>query len=807
MDLSDPVKAFTAVGTALAGPGRRRVVLVDDLHLLDAASAVLLRQLMDSGAIRLLATVRTGEPVNDAVQALAYGERVDRIDLADLSFAQVERLLCASLGGPVGRRSVHELYVTSGGNALYLRELVIGALSSGDLASDGEVWELVEARPPRTAQLTELIAARLRGADATGVPVLELLSMCEPLSLADAQQVAPLEALVDLERQGLIQTIQSKRRTTVALAHPLYGEVLRAGLSAPRRRGILLKQIERTTAWGARRREDPLQVATWTLAASGTADPPLLVRAATLARHAYDYPQTIALLRALPEAFHTVTTRLMLAEALFQAGNWDDVDIMLADVHRTVIREQDDFAVTLLRTRSLLWGHAGASKALAVNGAALSRATDASCRRSLEMNEGFLRIAAGEPMRGLTLLEEMETDPAQATDISAWLRCALLKATGLALTGRGLAALALSERAHGAHLHVNEFTLVSPPAIQRIPLTLALGETGRLAEARTAGRSAFSDLAASSTFKRVWIALVAARVEWLAGRAATARHWFAEATGLARTIDYPMALRPALSGLAACAAVLGDLNAAQTALDQQRNTPAAPPGFLSTSEESLGEAWLQAAYGHTDEARIILIEAAATAQQTGYFASEAMLLTDAARLGGAKDVATRLCELVEVCEGPFSPARAHLAGALASDYPERLIAAADELEYLGAELLAAEAATQAAAVWRRTGQARKAAAAANQAARAGRHCEGARTPLLATTEVTVPLTAREREIALLAAADTPSKDIACALSLSIRTVDNHLQHAYTKLGVTTRNGLADKLGVKGHALARGRVGT
>jgi hypothetical protein len=37
-------------------------------------------------------------------------------------------------------------------------------------------------------------------------------------------------------------------------------------------------------------------------------------------------------------------------------------------------------------------------------------------------------------------------------------------------------------------------------------------------------------------------------------------------------------------------------------------------------------------------------------------------------------------------------------------------------------------------------------------------------------------------------------DIADTLHLSIRTVENHLQHAYTKLGVTTRRELAHTLG-------------
>jgi len=42
----------------------------------------------------------------------------------------------------------------------------------------------------------------------------------------------------------------------------------------------------------------------------------------------------------------------------------------------------------------------------------------------------------------------------------------------------------------------------------------------------------------------------------------------------------------------------------------------------------------------------------------------------------------------------------------------------------------------------------------------------------------------------------PSKEIAQRLSVSRRTVDNHLHRAYAKLGITGREELADALGVR-----------
>jgi DNA-binding CsgD family transcriptional regulator len=75
-----------------------------------------------------------------------------------------------------------------------------------------------------------------------------------------------------------------------------------------------------------------------------------------------------------------------------------------------------------------------------------------------------------------------------------------------------------------------------------------------------------------------------------------------------------------------------------------------------------------------------------------------------------------------------------------------------------------------------------------------RGCVDAATPLLAATVVTVELTAREREVAELAAAGRSSREIAALLGRSVRTVENHLQRAYEKLGISGRADLAATLG-------------
>ncbi|MFH8465465.1 LuxR C-terminal-related transcriptional regulator [Streptomyces sp. NPDC017991] len=798
VDLSDPVAGFAAVARRFAaGPGRQRVLLIDDMHLLDSASAMLLRQLMDTGALLLIGTVRTGEPYGEAVAALRGGDAVHRVDLAVLGPAQIEALLQAALGGPVARRTLHELSAASGGNVLYLRELVLGALTAGELTEDGELWHLwhlAEGRLPATARLIEVIGARLASAEAAGRPTLELLALCEPLPLADAEAVARPQVMAVLEQAGLVRVTLEGRRTTVALAHPLYGEVLRAALPLLRRRDLLLDQAARVEARGARRRGDPLRVATWRLAATGTADPALLTQAAAVARHAHDYPRIVALLGALPERRRTTATDLMLGNAFFEMGRWAEAEAVLARADALARGERDQIAVALVRTINLLWSNAPLTEALAVNTAALERISGAAGRHGLTVNEGFMRIVGGLPSQGLALLEDLETDVRDASDVNAWLRGAWMKAFALALVGRTADAVTWAERAHAGHRQVDEHALVSHPAIQRVPLVLALSEAARLAEARREGERAYAELVVADSVVRVWMAVFLGRAEWLAGRPATARRWWAEAAALARTFDHVMALRPALGGLAACAAVLGDLDAAEASLAEHATLPPLAPGLLSAGEERLGEAWLLAARGHLGRARSVLTAAAGVARSTGHLTGEALLLTDVARLGGAGDVTDRLTAIARRCDGALAPARADLAAALASGDPDRLLRAAEACQDIGANLLAAEAATAAAAAHRRAHRTRRAAAADHRAAAALTRCEGARTPLLTTARATAPLTAREREIALLAAVGNASKDIAEALTLSVRTVDNHLHHAYIKLGVTTRRELARTLG-------------
>ena len=83
----------TGVGhlVASAGPGRP-VLVADDLHAFDLASAALLQQAVVDGRLRLLATLRTGEPAPDAVTALWKDDVVERVELRPLTVDEATEL-------------------------------------------------------------------------------------------------------------------------------------------------------------------------------------------------------------------------------------------------------------------------------------------------------------------------------------------------------------------------------------------------------------------------------------------------------------------------------------------------------------------------------------------------------------------------------------------------------------------------------------------------------------------------------------------------------------------------------------------
>src|SRR5262245_999630 len=263
---------------ASSEPGRP-VLLVDDVHRIDRSSLAVVDHLLTHDAAFVVATVNSDYEVPDTVTQWWGTDRAVRVDLGALDPVGVDTLLHVVLEGPLDARASETLWRTSQGNLLTLHELVLGARTNGSLAERDGVWRL-DGPLDAPVRVSDLLARRLAGLTAETRAVLELLALCQPVGLGQLESEFGLDRLEELDRDGLIATRTDGRRQLVSLAHPLHGEVIRAGLSPDRARAIMLDRAETLERLGARRRDDPIRIVSWRLGATGGADPDLLLRAA-----------------------------------------------------------------------------------------------------------------------------------------------------------------------------------------------------------------------------------------------------------------------------------------------------------------------------------------------------------------------------------------------------------------------------------------------------------------------------------------------------------------------------------------------
>ncbi|MFD0165442.1 LuxR C-terminal-related transcriptional regulator [Streptomyces decoyicus] len=790
----DPVLTFHAAAKAFTphrsdGRSRRGVVLVDDLPLLDNASAVLLGHLARTGSVFLVGTVRTPVPPSEVVESFEHEESTRRMDLGGFGEREVAALVRGYLGGPVEHASLSTLTQDSRGNALVLRELVVGALDSGSLVCEDGLWRLT-GRLAGTRRLTGIVRRRLESRSASQHRLLERLALCEPLPLDALQYGGHTDDIETLEEQGLVRVRMDGRRTVCVLDHPMYGQVLRRGIPAGRRRALYREQAAHLAARGARRREDALRLASWRRAAGLPVGLDTLLPAARMARHVCDYPTVVTLLATVPARDATLEVWLLRGEAHHHTGRWAAAEECLRTAERLAERDEDLLTVTMERTQNLYWGLGDTARTLEVNTRAAAR-LDESGRRVLRVNEAACLLYSGRVPDALRLLADAEK--IAVPRLRMWAQ--LQRSLALSYTGRSGEAVELARAVHEEltaaereRRHGRPSSHGSGPAIYRIA---ALTDAGRTQEAREVGRAAFSQaVGARAPAPQIWLAAHLGRCELVAGHLGPAHDWFTEALSLARGQQARRATAFAGAGLAVVLAQTGRADRARTALETAR-CPEGERQHASRLMRQLATAWHTAAHGATEEAQQVLAEAAGQAREAGMSSYESWLLADAARLGAAVEVSGRLAELAADGDSPLAGLRARFAAALAADDHRRLREVAQRSEELSADMMGAEAATEASAAAERAGDPRAAAAAAVLARRLLDRCGAERVtaPRVRVAEVR-PLTGRERHVARLAADGLTSQEIAARLVLSARTVDNHLQRAYAKLGVTSRGELA-----------------
>lgn len=751
------------------------VVGIDDAHLLDEASASLLGQLAARGLVVPLVSARSGETVPPAVSGLWKDAR--RLQVRPLPPVAVDQILDHALAGqidPISRRRLRQL---AAGNPLLLRELLADAVESGTLTQREGVW-CWRGPVPGQARLAELVTSRLAALEPEVLRVLEAIACGEPLGLSTLARVADPSAIEAAERSGTAVAERSGNRVHLRLAHPLYGEALRANLPASRARAIWGELASVVAEGPMRRRDDTLVVGVWELHSGVVKHPAVLLDAARQAVARFDLDLAERLARAARGAGWGWDADCLLAQILRYQARYAEALEVLPDAPSADSGLLGTWAVT--RASILYWGLDETAEAertlLAVTGQGRDQSEavrswillfDSRCRAALDAASGVL------------------SQPDASERAVVWVAMSAAAAAGA--LGRLDQALAAAERGRAvADAHAERMPWARAQVGYGLCHALiAAGRLGRAREVADAGHRAAVATGAAA-MAGLWAGLrgIVAKAQ---GRVGDAQAALREAIALLDDRDEYQYVRPCLAELAGAAALAGDVPAARGWLSRADDHKRGVNRLYDPWVE-LDRAWVEAASGSISTAVSLAQRAAELARAGEQPTFEAVALYTAARLGSPAAVGERLGQLAAEVPDGFVSVLAIAARALAEDDADALERAAASFTEHGHLLLAAEAMAVAARAHRRAGQTARMRATLERAAALAATCQGVRTPLLNLAGVGTALSRREREVATLAAT-MPSRQVASRLGLSVHTVNNTLARAYAKLGIRNRSEL------------------
>ena len=769
------------------GGGDRFVLGIDDAHLLDDLSAALVHQLLAVRAAIVVASLRSGEPAPDAIVRLWKEGLAERLELQPLSRLETGELLEAALGAQVEGTTQQRIWEMSRGNPLFITELVTAAVDEESLVLTSGLWRWTgELRA--VPRLNELVEARLRSLDPVEREAVELVAVAEPIPVTILESVADSQAIISAERRGLLATRTEGKRSLVGLAHPLYGELLRAKTPPLTLRSIKRRLALALEETGARRREDLLRVASWRVESGSTEAPQVLVAASHQASSAFDFVLAQRLAEAAVDAEAGRPAEHALARSLIGRGDFAEADAVLERLETEATDAAERGSIAAERANNLYWHVGDGDEALAVIERARADSDAPKVRDALAAVGASILLFGGNTDRAIEAAAEVleRASPEGEGSIEA----AMTMHVALTVAGRLEQAVELGEQFREiASRHTAEVPF--GPLFFNTGLVLALAFSGRLAEAAAAGEAAYRNaLARRATIEQSGASWALSWVDLIRGRADSAARWSREAASLQREVDIFRQRTASLGILAQAEARLGNLDVAEAALAEAESTRI-ECFRMDTYLLGLSRAWIAAAAGELTAARSLARTYAETAGEMGQRTYQVIALHDALRLGN-HDVAGELNAIAKVVDGELVAAFAAHAAALVAGDASALEAVSRSFESLDALLYAAEAAAEASAAHREQGRQASARSAAERALMLASVCGPVTTPALAGIDPD-PLTAREREVALLASGGASTREIAERLVVSVRTVENHLHNVYGKLGISGRDGLESVL--------------
>jgi DNA-binding CsgD family transcriptional regulator len=776
----DPIAGLAAARETIQS-AEYSIIGVDDAHLLDHLSATLVHQLALDGSVRIVAAVRDGEAVPDAITSLWKDGYLRRLRLTPFSKRQCLRLVEEALGGRLEGMSGDLMWTASCGNALYIRHLVEGALEAGTLRQVRGVWQL-RGRTAVTAELATLLDARIEQLPGDEAHALQLLAFAEPLPLDALSSLVGADTVEGVERRGLIRVVEEAPGLDVRFTHPLYGEVIRRGLgrAATRRlKGELFSAMQKQPVTLPAQR---IRLAELALDSDSTADAEVFATAAQDAIALTNITLGERLARTAVDLGGGLVAGELLARSLLWQGRAAESEAVLMTFDPDGMNELDLVRWGMARIANLHWSMGDAVRADEVLHLLQRQVSHPALRLVLEGVASATRAFENLLDEAAAAAQQVLNDASASPPAVEW---AVFGGTlAAALTGRVDDAAAIVARGRQIE-HTVDGLLRYPTAYGEIRALTLIGDFDQ-AQARSGDIGQISSPGQYLAWGMANVLI--GTVEVARGRFGAAGPRMEETVAALAAESAASWSFPAGMLLAQSQCVLGNVDAGAKTINELR-TEVDKHVAIFEPQFRLVEAWLAAAEGHLSGAMSRAVEAADLAKNTGQRAVEMFALHDAARFGDLSSL-QRLVDVAENIGGRLAKVHAAYAAALLASDAIGLSAVAEQFESIGALLSAADAAAQAAALFRTADDRRHALDAAATADRLAAACGGVRTPALEIASQPLPLSPREREVASFVAQGMSNRDIADRLVVSTRTVEGHIYRACIKLDVTDREGLA-----------------
>ncbi len=756
----------------------RAVVLARRADLLDEETRAVLATVVDRTAARPLLTSRPDRSSRLAALRAAGEVPVAALAVPSLRFDDLLAVLADELGAPAAPDAAARVYALSAGLPGVARAIASGARRAGRLVEAGGAWTAVaDLRTPGLETVVDQLLERLDGAARSALGVLATLG---PASPDVVRRVLGWDELAALEDAGVVRLVESGDRTEVVVVPPLVAEhlvasrnrveELRARDRVEQALGVAPADVADTRAG--------LTVTGWAASREGVA---VLGRRL---RHAAGI--RLAVRRAEWQHDPTPATTVRLLDAMAQAG------VGRADVEEVVAaaRERPGPGGTgpvdewYARYLGLACGEPDAALAVPVPPGADGRRA----RARLELLLGR-PLPSAEPTETAAAADAPEDDgvrgdatppdPAGGAAADAW---------PLLARGRVRDALEASGPEGGREQ--------SPPtaedrAVHGIAAILAGSIDAAVRDAGRAQDAARADLDGPAVEIS---AAVAAFGLALAGRSRELREHLAAALALGPTAPLQPWARAGLLCVGAALAAADHRVVAARALADGLTALRLPLSPVPLTSAALARLRVSVVAGEDPrEGAEALWREVDQSLDRGFVAAAVLSGAAAAEVLPDHPVAARVAAAGAASQGTVLPLLGRYVGALASGRPDRAAEVAPALGSAGLRIHTVRAHARAASLAALQGDPASAqselAAADAVVARAGGDLDGAVDALGPVSG----LSGRELEIARLVAAGSSNRQVAEALGVSVRTIDNHLYRIYRKVGVSDRESLARRI--------------